>query len=207
VAPEPRERGTAKFLALLADLPEVMGVEAGRVVVEGAYLRADLDGRLARSRRPVHVSAFVGLTDIFGPTPPQHFALLRRALETDDVIVYAGHSGIGENFRLARIEEELREPPESVAAAFERAPRQLIAFLSCYSYMYFGQDLVAAAGHTAAGREFVYTGTDFTRADRGGLAILDFVDQVLAGAAKPALRYVEPAEFLMIKRVDGAAAR
>jgi hypothetical protein len=181
----------------------VVRVDGGRVRLEGDYLRADIEGVLRGSQRGLHLAAFVGLTDLFGPTPPGHWALLGRALEQDEIVVYAGHSGIGENFRLARIQQNLRQPAEAWRTAFAGAPYQIIAFLSCYSYMYFGQDLVAAAGQTSAGREFVYTGTDFTRGDRGGLAILDLVDQLLAGAPRPSLRFVEPADFLMVKRVDG----
>jgi hypothetical protein len=201
---EARERGTAKFLRLLAMLPQIMRVARAALSVEGGYLKAEVQGTLARSGRAARVNVHVGLTDVFGPTPPGHWSILRRALAEDQVIVYGGHSGIGENFRLAQIEKNLGEPHDRFQADFARAPYQLIAFLSCYSYMYFGQDLVAAAGETAAGREFVYTGTEFTRGDEGALAILDFVDQVAAGAATPEFHYVDPEDFLMVKRVDGS---
>jgi hypothetical protein len=60
--------------------------------------------------------------------------------------------------------------------------------------MYFGQDLIAA-GHP---RDYLFTGTEFTRGDAGALAVIDLVDQALAGIA-PALRFIEPGEFLLLK--------
>ena len=224
-APDPRERGTMKYLRLLSSLPGIMKIDSepgsgsgsgsgpgpgqgtarAAVSVEQGYLRAEITGTLQRSGKRVRLRAYVGLTDIFGPTPPSHWRILRRALAEDQVVVYAGHSGIGENFRLAQIEKNLGELHEAFQAAFSQAPYQLIAFLSCYSYMYFGQDLVAAAGQTRAGRQFVYTGTEFTKGDDGGLAILDFVDQVIAGERAPRFRFVNAADFLMVKRVDGSA--
>ena len=196
----PIERGTGKFLALLADLARVMKVASYHVTVEDDYLAVLLEGRLARSDRPIQLRAYVGLTDVFGFTPPRHWRILRDALAHDNVVVYAGHSGLGENFRLANIEEKLALEHKAVAAELDRVPFQLVAFLSCYSYMYFGHDLVAATARP--NREFVYTGTEFTRGDRGALAILDLVDQALASpTAPPRLKYVDPEDFLIIKGV------
>ena len=136
------------------------------------------------------------MTDIFGPVPPRHWEIARRALAEDNVIIYAGHSGIGENLRLKRLEDNLNLSHETIGAQLAKSPFQLIAFLSCYSYMYFGQDLLAAG--TAAGREFVYSATGYTKGDRGTLAILDLIDQVLAGE-KVAQRYLDADDFLLLK--------
>ena len=202
------ERGTEKFLRLLSDLDNVMRPTAYRGSVERGYLRVDVTGTLRSSRRPIVLHAYVGPTDIFGPAPPAHWPILRKALATDHLLIYAGHSGIGENLRLAQIEKNLSLDHAKFAAELRGAPYQLIAFLSCYSYMYFGEDLVATARErTAADREFVYTGTEFTKGDRGALAILDLVDRVLApqspkspkSGVSPSLRFVDPSDFLMLK--------
>jgi hypothetical protein len=194
-----RERGTRKLLDFLAALPEVMTVRAARISVEQGYLRVQIDGALRRSGRALVLSAWLGLTDLFGPVAPRHWKILADALAADQVVIYAGHSGLGENFRLAQIASHVGLDEQRFAEGLERAPYQLVAFLSCYSYMYFGHDLERAA-RRSPGRDFVYSGTEFTKGDLGALAVLDLVDQALAPSSAPiGLRFVVPADFLIVK--------
>ena len=199
--PSRREYGEGILLKLLSDLPLVMSLTGYRTSLQNGYLRVDVDGTLDRSGRTLKLHAFVGVTDVLGPTPPRHWSILRNGLKTDDIIVYAGHSGVGENFRLKRILDDAKLPVAAFAKEFQHAPFQLIAFLSCFSYMYFGRDLEAAAQH-AAGRAFVYTGSEYSKGDRGTLAILDLVDQALArGNGRLALHHVADDDFLLLKEV------
>lgn len=206
-----RERGTEKLVLLLRDLREVMDVARFDTSVERGYLRVEVSGALRRSQRPVRLRLFAGLTDVFGPTPPDHWFILSRALFEDNLVIYAGHSGLGENFRLAQIEDHQRLPHADFQRGYRAAPFQLIAFLSCYSYMYFGQDLLAAGTARAEPRgEFVFTGTEYTKGDRGALALLDLVDQVLApgndrATATPAARYLDPEDFWILKEAGRPA--
>jgi len=92
-------------------------------------------------------------------------------------VIYVGHSGVGENMRLQRMIDGSGSgdgaPTGQVFAELAAAPYQLVAFLSCYSYMYFGLDLIATEankGHPR--REFLFTGTPFSAGDRGTLAVL-----------------------------------
>lgn len=201
-----QEGGTAKLLHLFADLHEVAAVRSFHSQTERGFLRVDIAATLRRSGRPLQLRAYLGLTDLFGPVPPSHFFILQRALAEDHVVVYAGHSGIGENFRLAQIEKHLQMPHEDFVRAYRGAPHQLIAFLSCYSYMYFGQDLLEASKSRAApGGEFVFTGDAYTKGDRGALALLDLVDQVLdprnPAARVEALRFLDPEDFWLLKEL------
>ncbi len=198
---KPHEYGESILLKLLADLPSVITPTRYRASVQGDYLRVDVDGTLDRSGRALKLHAFVGVTDVLGPTPPHHWPILRAGLKSDDIVVYAGHSGVGENFRLQRILADAKLSAADFAKEFKEAPFQLIAFLSCYSYMYFGRDLEAAAQH-AAGRAFVYTGSPYSKGDRGTLAILDLVDQALAKGTQPlTLHNVADEDFLLLKEV------
>ncbi len=199
--PQRREFGEGILLKLLADLPTVMTLTAYRASVQDGYLRVDVDGTLDRSGRALKLHAFVGVTDVLGPTPPHHWSILRAGLKRDDIVVYAGHSGVGENFRLKRILDDAKLPAAAFAREFQQAPFQLIAFLSCFSYMYFGRDLEAAAQH-AAGRAFLYTGSEYSKGDRGTLAILDLVDQALAKSTAPlVLHHVAADDFLLLKEI------
>ncbi|MEW5848951.1 MAG: hypothetical protein AB2A00_09055 [Myxococcota bacterium] len=198
-----RERAARQMLHMLRDLPDVMTVSAHRAAVEGEYLRVEVEGVLRRSARKVALVLQYGFTNVFGPRPPGHWEIARRALSRDHLVIYVGHSGIGENLRLAQIEHNLKLPTGQFSGEVARAPYQLVAFLSCYSYMYFGQDMLDAG---AAGRQFIYTGTGYGKGDRGALSVLDVVDQVLVNDGTPVrVRYLEDEDFLLFKsrRRDG----
>ena len=195
---KPRERASQKLLRLLADLAEVMVVHRYETRVDAGYLEVALHGKLRHSHWPFHLRVFLGLTDIFGPAAPSHWGILRRALAEDDIVIYAGHSGIGENVRLAQIEEHLQLPHGAFVDQYRRRRRQIVAFLSCYSYMYFGQDLVRAFGdNDAFAREFIYTGSGFTSGDRGALSVIDVVDRVLERGDVQTMRFLAPEDFLL----------
>ena len=199
----PRERAEAKLLDLLADVHGTIDVHRYDSSVEEGALRVTLTGRLRASAHPVRLTIHLGLTDIFGPTPPAHWSTLRRALVSDDLILYAGHSGIGENVRLAQVEEGLHLPRGTVTEEYRHAPRhQIVGFLSCYSYMYFGQDMLASLAQSGDfSRDFVFTGNAYTTGDRGALLVLDFVDRLFPSShlSNPTLGAIAPGDFLLWK--------
>jgi hypothetical protein len=212
--PKLRERGTQELLAVLRDLPEITASAAANPAaerrmtghMEGDYLVLEVQAVLRHSGRPLRLRLVHGLTDVLGPTPPRHWPLAKQALAQEQVVIYVGHSGVGENMRLSRIAAGSGGPREQVLADVAAAPYQLVAFLSCYSYMYFGLDLIEVeASKTSPRREFVFTGTPFSDGDRGSLAVLDFVDSLLAGTIRPGggqlpkLRFVAPKAFFIFK--------
>jgi hypothetical protein len=174
-----REGGTRSFLGVLADLDSTMSVSHHRSIVENGYLLVEVEGALKASARPVRVRFWLGHTDLFGPVVPGHFSILRRAIAEDRVVVYWGHSGIGENFRLAQIEKHVGISHAQMSAELRASPLRLTAFVSCYSYMYFGQDLLAAGAEREDGGTFVFTGMESSRREAGPLAIFDLVDSIL----------------------------
>jgi hypothetical protein len=201
-AAKPHDTGTRSFLTVLSELGGVMSVDRHLAAVEGDYLVVTVDGRLKQSGRALRVRLYLGMTDIFGPKPPQHWAILRRALADDQIVMYWGHSGIGENFRLAQIEKNLGVSHEEMTATLLGAKWRLIAFLSCYSYMYFGQDLLQA-GAEGNGGYFIFTGMEASKHEGGPLAVLDLVDRVLVDGRVENLPRLGDDEFWLIKEVDG----
>jgi hypothetical protein len=205
-----RERGTRSFLTALAELDGVMTVDKHSVAVDQGYLVVEADGKLKLSARPMRVRVWLGMTDLFGPLPPQHWRILRRALAEDELVLYWGHSGIGENFRLAQIEKNLGIPHQTVADELRQSPLRLVAFISCYSYMYFGQDLLAAGAERTNGAYFVFTGMEHSAHEAGPLAVLDLIDRVLApdnpSGHVDKMPLLGDDEFWLVKEVAGTSA-
>jgi hypothetical protein len=206
----PHEPGTRAYLEVLEELRQVMNVERHAATIEEGALVTEVSGRLKSSGRALRVRLWLGPTDMFGPVPPLHWQTLRRALAEDQIIVYWGHAGIGENFRLAQIEKHVGLSHAQMSAELRRAPLRLVAFLSCYSYMYFGQDLLDAGAERESGAYFLFTGIGKARHEGGPLAVLELVDRVLQadnpGGRLAAFPRLGDDEFWLLKEVRGAAA-
>jgi hypothetical protein len=206
--PQPHERAANLMLNLLWGLRVVMDLGSHAVEVADGNLLITLHGTLKRSGRAVDMRVHYGLSNVFGPVPPTHWKEARHALTQQQVILYVGHSGIGENLRLSRIEENLHLDHAAWAQEIASSPYQLVAFLSCYSYMYFGQDMLDLGSR---GRDFVHTGVGYSKGDRGALMVLDVLDQALAstgtGPLKPDIRFLDREDFLLFKARRPAALR
>ncbi len=206
-----REHGTGMFLKTLDAIDPIMKVEKFSSMVEDGYLVVVATGELRRSKQPIRLRAIFGITDVLGPKPPAHWRYLQKALTEDQIVVYWGHSGVGENFRLEQIEKHLAIPHERFARELTKSPVRLLAFISCYSYMYFGRDLLRAAAERLAGGVFVFTGTGPTSNNDGPLPVLDLIDRVLAPKNSNGhidrLSHLSDDEFWIIKEVSEVGSK
>jgi hypothetical protein len=207
----PHEPGTRSYLGLLEELRGVMNIDRHTAAVDDGYLVTEVRGHLKRSGRAARVRVWLGMTDVFGPLPPRHWRILRRALAEDQIVVYWGHAGIGENFRLAQIEQHLGLSHAQMSAELRGSPLRLVAFLSCYSYMYFGQDLLDAGAERSTGTYFIFTGIGKARHEAGPLAVLDLVDRVVQPDNREGridrLPMLGDDEFWLLKEVTGPATK
>ena len=174
-----QERGTGMLLLTLGEMVNQLDDLHYQSRLDDDYLVTELDGRFKRSGAPLHLRLVLGMTDVFGPKPPAHWRFLERGLVEDDVVLYYGHSGIGENFRLEQIGRHLSLSADAIQQALDGAPLLLVAFLSCYSYMYFGEDLLLAGKHRQAGGTFLFTGMGAVGKDRGPVPVIELVDRLL----------------------------
>lgn len=154
------------------------GLMAGRTLateVAATGPVATIGGELRRSGRRVEVVAHLTETDLLAPAAyaPRHTPLLLQGLREADAIVYAGHSGLGLNFSRGQLEQG----GVDVAGLLAGSPTRLIAFIGCYTYAYFGDDL-AGLRHAPL---FAYTGNSVAAVADSSLHVLRTVDCLLAG--------------------------
>jgi|GEM_PF-6864201 len=141
-------------LADVADIVEV-SFEPGE-----KHLLATAKGKYKVGGKKFILRAYLGPTDLYGPIEPEHWVETLRGMLNDDVFIYAGHSGLGENLRTGRL-TALEMPTGSLS---RRPDYQIFSFLSCYAYTYFDQgefpsipfasarekvDLILSAGSTS----------------------------------------------------------
>ncbi len=197
------DRGSVYFADFLRGLPAVLKIERLAAHQEKDSLILELQGKLLTSARELSLKIFFGPTDVLSKPDPQHWTTLATALAKDDLIFYNGHSGLGENTSVKNI---LAAAPQISPDTLTGPAYQLVAFLSCYSYSYFGGDLVALRTHSRqpGTTDVVYTGSEFT-SERGVLGLLDFLDRSLSakhlrGANVSTEGYLRESDFLIVKR-------
>lgn len=193
-----REWGTVQFLDFLAALPSALHVRERQVRTDPAGVAVTVHGTLRGSGRPLTLRAHLTETDFLGLLPPRHVPLLVRALGEADVLVYAGHSGLGLNFAVEKLSQG--SPPGAVAAALAGARPRLLGFIGCYTYSYFGRDLARPlaqlrgldeTGGAVPDTLFAYTGSPVVYAADAALHTLSVLDCIL-GAPDPAATQCPP---------------
>ena len=196
------DRGSMYFADFLRGLPEVFNITGITTQVDRDTFLADIKGKLGGSGRELILKISFGPTDVLSKPEPQHWNTLAAALANDDIVLYNGHSGLGENTSIKSLTHATQKKP----GAFNGPPYQIVAFLSCYSYSYFGSDLVTLRSKAPRKgvTDIVYTGIDFT-SERGALGLLDFLDRSIQAknphsANFTAGHYLSARDFFIVKR-------
>ncbi|MCC6278152.1 MAG: hypothetical protein IT289_09590 [Oligoflexia bacterium] len=92
------------------------------------------------------VSLFISLSDSDVETPRVFAQRARFAFETADIVMYAGHSGVGGNLDLERLGRlSSPDPTNPIPIRFPRK-YQIFFFDSCASYFFYAHDYVRAKG-------------------------------------------------------------
>ena len=205
------DRGSSYFVSFLQKLEKVLAIHRWKASQKPGETILDVNGLLRESGKPVALQIFFGFTDVLGSNPPTHPEFVKSALKNSDMLMYNGHSGLGSNMALETILGTETKP----AALFDSTvPRyQMLAYLSCYSWSYFGHDLTAArtGARDDAVTDVVYAATDFT-SERGPLGLLDYVDRALASgtAARISLireGYLYWQDFIIVESFNRAAGK
>lgn len=172
---ENNDRGSEYLMGFIKGLKFVVNVKKIQIKPESQQIT--IDGKLKNNKRAIQISLFFGYTDVLGKSKAEHWNVLKTALIESDFIMYNGHSGLGENFKIDNI---LAELGESVKKWKYKIPEyQNVSYFSCYSYGYFGEDLVKfrKAINSKSKTEILLTGTEFT-SERGPLGLLKQIDTV-----------------------------
>lgn len=171
------DRGSLYAIDFLSNLHHVFEGSELRYRWENDWRVLHLEGAAGGKR--VKLRYYFGPTDLLAGEPPAHWRLAADALGTDDLVVYNGHSGLGENFARRNIEKFAEAPVRQRAG-------QLLAVLSCYSFFYLSEQ-DAPGG-------LLLTGSDYTSA-RGPLGLL--IQLTKGGKGNPP--FTEPGDFLILK--------
>lgn len=191
------EWGSAQYVEFVRGLDGLLEHRSLRLFTQDGDPAAELRASLRSSGRQVELAVHLTETDYLAPPAyaPRHRPLLLAGLREADVIVYAGHSGLGLNFSLAQL--ELGAAKGAVAAALQRSPVRLVGFIGCYTYSYFGDDLAERLPRSAGdpGPLLVYSGNAVVHTADSVLHLLRTLDCLLAsedGVIRPGVCDLPP---------------
>lgn len=178
------EWGSAQYVEFVRRLDELLEHQTRRLFTQDSGPVAELRGNLRGSGRPIELAVHLTETDYLAPPAfaPRHRPLLLAALREADAILYAGHSGLGQNFSLAQLAQG--DAQGEVAAALQRSPVRLLGFIGCYTYSYFGDDLAERLPRSAGdpGTLLVYSGNAVVHTADSVVHVLRTLDCLLASA-------------------------
>jgi hypothetical protein len=177
------ESGVRQYVGFLRGLAADVSVQQTEFKARDAAVVATLFGTLRRSGQRIAITAYLTETDSLAPRPyvPRHAPLLLQSLGEAEIVLYAGHSGLGSNFSVAELARDAG--PSAVTDALRKSPTRLIALIGCYTYSYFGRDLAAQFAELRAGAApfFVYTGNAVAQTSASSAHVLATIDCLLAG--------------------------
>jgi hypothetical protein len=151
------DRGSGALLGFLRKLPDVLTVET--VIPNGTDqlpFRARILGTLKSSGAKLDLDLFFGHTDRLSNYPVQSNEEIIRSLESADLILYKGHSGLGENFKISTLFGG-SGVPRGDETRLLRKSHQVFAFVGCHTFSYFGDDIVEARKKQKLGTTLVTT--------------------------------------------------
>ncbi|MBI3556376.1 MAG: hypothetical protein HY074_08955 [Deltaproteobacteria bacterium] len=202
------DRGSLYLTAFLRHLSMILVVSDYKAEAMAGGFLLHLSARLKQSGTALELRVFFGPTDLLSGAEPAHWPVLADALALDDIVLYNGHSGLGANTSVESLAGALQLNANETSRRLKGPPYQLVGYLSCFSYAYFGKDLLELRKKSGATgtMDVIYTGSDFT-SERGPLGVLEFIDRNLA-ARRPRARdllssgYFRNEDFVVIKNTS-----
>lgn len=124
------DRGSLAFEKFLRAIPSLFeGPFEIRPGPSDEEKTVSITGRLSESKKPVLLKILFGPTDFLTPEKPVHIPFFEQSIEESDVVLYTGHSGLGENLIVGR---PIRKSPDY----------QVFGIFSCHSFAYFRDQFV-----------------------------------------------------------------
>ncbi|CAN5489353.1 hypothetical protein BH10BDE1_BH10BDE1_22930 [soil metagenome] len=193
------DTSSRQFFWFLNRISDVAFISSKNVETTHDSLIVTIRGRFKKSERPYVLRAFLGPTDLYGPVTPTHWQQTLTSMMSDDVFIYAGHSGLGENLRIARIQDR----PLALDAWFKPSPAyQILAYLSCYSYTYFDQGNLPTApfgsGRTRA--DLLLTAGETIQFGRASLGVISALASALSNSGRADLSKAFPSDDFVLHR-------
>jgi hypothetical protein len=171
---DPVDPGTSNLIQFLRALDSHLATEGIRITSIPEDDILVVEGALKNTLKKVKVRIFYGETDVLTTASPQYWKSLADSLQNDDIVLYSGHSGLGENMKLENIYQSTKLTANRI---FANAPAyQLVGIFSCYSYSYFGGEIAQARLKTPGrSTDLIRTASAFSDAS-GHVAVLNDLD-------------------------------
>lgn len=114
-----------------------------------------INGYFTESKKPINLQIFWGPTDVLGKFAPKHWNFINEAIASADLIIYSGHSGLGENMNLLK---------HHTLPISTNKSHQIIAILSCSSISYFNpKQFLSEINPFYENKDIIYTASSLIK--------------------------------------------
>ena len=198
----PIDQGSTNIVWFVRTLSDLLSPGTEKLSIEAKDSLLIVEAKLAKSQRDVRVRIYFGLTDLLTNADAEYWKSLAYGLGHDDVVLYTGHSGLGENMKLSHL---LAATGLTENDLLRTAPaNQVIGIFSCYSYSYFGEEIAQARARVGSGNttHYLRTSSAFST-ELGHLKVLEQIDLMHStGSRSPASVEFEPTDFVIGTRYE-----
>lgn len=94
--------------------------------------------------KKINLKVYYGMTSIDFRQSPSYIQFALNAFKTSDFVFYTGHAGMGKNFSLAFLAEKSGQSLADIQQLVSTKRNQGFVIVSCYSNIYFGEDIMQA---------------------------------------------------------------
>lgn len=179
--------GSENLVVFVQRLQTLLNQDRATVAVDQEKQIVTIHSELLRSGKKTQIDLFFGQTDVLTTADATYWNALADALKYSDVILYSGHSGLGENMKLSYVAAAAKQKESEL---FTEAPdHQILGLFSCYSYSYFGDEIARLRSEKSKVTDIIRTATAFTSA-QGHIALIKALDGSFD--RKPAEKSDEP---------------
>ena len=182
-------RDEQSFLKLVENLKGIFDLREIKGSIKEKILLLEVSAATKKSKENVTIEIYFGPTDTFDPDlGAKHWSYLKRSLIEKDLMIYWGHSGLGENLKIQNMEQALKL--ENILKT-NNIKTQTFVYLGCYTYSYFGLDIKNALQN----RTLVTTGAALFEGDR----VIPGILQMLMGNVEKSLLKAE--DFIIYEEI------
>lgn len=186
------DRGSLYAASFLNNLHRFLQMDEYNFTFDKEEKILTIHSKLKESGVDIRINFFFGSTDVLAGMSPNHWNASLQGLINDDIIFYIGHSGLGENFKVANILSNSKTDKTEI-----QKKKRIIGIFSCYSASYFERDLSEILSSNSL---LILTGSSYTSA-RGPIGILNWVDSSVKVNQPVAIPHIVAEDFLIFKEL------
>ncbi len=172
------DRGTLAFVLFVKKLKSFIEIDSIHTpfFTTSKAFDLEIEGRSKHTGKKIELRVFYGETDYLTHPVTEYLRVLYEELSKSDLVIYNGHSGLGSNISLNTMQDALELSGQTISKAITTKANQVFGFFSCYTYAYFGKEILDERAKTHMPTQAFFTGAELGD-ERASLDLLKSFDE------------------------------